>query len=98
MDNVIVVSQIGTMKNQTNLNKTMNKNIQALQDYTEAFMNPKSISTFEGMSKFIGAINQIQYGINPHESKNEQERPKANEPADEQDPNDYEVEPEKEVE
>ena len=44
----------------------MNEKTKALLDYTEVMNNPVSIGTFEGVSKFMGAMNELLYGINTH--------------------------------
>jgi hypothetical protein len=39
----------------------------ALKDYSDAFKNPlETLKSLDGMTKYMGAVNQLIYGRNPY--------------------------------
>ena len=54
-------------------NKIMeNKNIDALGDFMRAYQDPfGTIKDFDGIVRFMGAVNQLTYGMNPYGPKAE---------------------------
>ena len=51
----------------------MNKNLQALSDYTEAMRDPlATMKDADKIAKYLGAFNQLVYGVNPFEEKQEE--------------------------
>ena len=49
-----------------------NKKLKALEIYGNAMSNPLEIGNFDGMSKFIGAVNELLYDV-PKSGDNEAE-------------------------
>ena len=47
-----------------------NKKLQALTIYSEMMRNPiATLKSHEKMTKFMGAFNELLYGVNPFEKK-----------------------------
>ena len=53
-----------------NIREKMNKKLQALNIYAETMNDPNAtLASHEKMTKFIGAFNELVYGVNPFEKK-----------------------------